>query len=251
MVDDSEKLLTSFESRLWILTKKPQREDDWINNDDDITINNNGERYFNITSDEFFSNIFSSINVLSKVELETAQETGDLYGPIWVTATVIFILFFSNTGAHKLNNWLSGSDESYEYDFALFTGAISLLYGYTVVIPIFLYVVSVFYFKLIGFLSLTKIVSIYGYANSVWAPAAILAMFRGFFSNGFISSVILWAAVLIGGGISGAAILSKLYPIIRNAAVASDNGKLKTIYLVVLILAHIGFTIGVRSILIL
>ncbi|KAH3685975.1 hypothetical protein WICPIJ_003042, partial [Wickerhamomyces pijperi] len=213
---------------------------------------NHYRRYFNITSSQFTGNIFSSLNPLYKsTEDDQVDDIGDLYGPIWVTATVIFVLFFSNTSANELKNWLSGAQDRYKYDFALFTGAIGLLYGYVGLIPVLLYAVSVFYFKLPNFLNLTKLMAIYGYANFVWVPAAVLAMFRGFFGSSLLSGIILWASVLIGGFISGVGVIARVYPVLKRSAIAVGNEKLSMGLLIALVIAHVGFTIGVRSILVL
>jgi hypothetical protein len=189
---------------------------------------NHYKRYFNINTSEFIQNFINSLNVLKKVENE--EELGDMYGPVWVSATVIFTLFFSNTSSNLLVSWFSGVEEKYQYDFRLLTGAISIVYAYTFLIPIVFYGISVFYFKLTGFLTLSKIISIYGYANSAWLPAALLSILRGLLVNHHIlSNILKWVSVLAGGLISAAAIFAKVYPNLKNSTLAQDNEKLSAI----------------------
>jgi hypothetical protein len=206
---------------------------------------NHYKRYFNINTSEFIQNFINSLNVLKKVENE--EELGDMYGPVWVSATVIFTLFFSNTSSNLLVSWFSGVEEKYQYDFRLLTGAISIVYAYTFLIPIVFYGISVFYFKLTGFLTLSKIISIYGYANSAWLPAALLSILRGLLVNHHIlSNILKWVSVLAGGLISAAAIFAKVYPNLKNSTLAQDNEKLSAILIGALALAHLGFIIAVK-----
>ncbi|CDR40767.1 CYFA0S05e04236g1_1 [Cyberlindnera fabianii] len=206
---------------------------------------NHYRRYFNLSTSDFFKNVMNSINILSHVEDE--EELGDMYGPIWVTGTVIFFLFFSNTCSSLLTSWFLGGDAKYEYNFSLLTGAITLLYGYTFVIPLVFHLVSVYYFKLTGLLPLSKLISIYGYANSAWVPAAILGTFRGFLANhSFLSNSLKWISVLLGGLISGAAILSKVYPVVKNSTTVVGNDKLGMVLCGLLGAAHIGLIIAVK-----
>lgn len=205
-------------------------------------------RYFNINTLDFFQNILNSINIISqnKESINMEQEIGDLYGPIWITATVIFCLFFSNTSSNLIKIWFIGSDdEHYNYNFNLLTGAISLLYGYTLIIPLFFYILSIFYFKLQGFFTLSKIISIYGYANSVWIPSAILGIIRGLLVNHvLINGILKWIVVLIGGIISGISIGLKVYPVLKN----SNNSNEKLIFglMSILGIAHLGFIIAIK-----
>ncbi|CCH41252.1 putative membrane protein [Wickerhamomyces ciferrii] len=213
---------------------------------------NHYRRYFNINTNDFFGNVINSINVISIGEKSNEDDNeneiiGDLYGPIWVTATVIFCLFFSNTSSNLIKSWLIGGDEHYQYNFGLLTGAISLLYGYTVLIPFIFYIVSVWYFKLENFFSLSKIISIYGYANSVWIPSAILGILRGLLVNHqFLSGILKWIVVLIGGLISGVSIGLKVFPILKNSTSSIGNDKLIFGLLGVLGIAHLGFIIAIK-----
>jgi hypothetical protein len=206
---------------------------------------NHYRRYFNLNTTEFFQHCLSSVNFLQKVEV--SDDAGDMYGPLWVTATVIFILFFSNTCSGLLVSWIKGDDSTYQYNFGLLTGAISLLYGYTFIIPLIYYFLTSWYLKLTGLLPLSKLISIYGYANASWVPAAILSITRGFLVNhAILSNTLKWVSVLLGGVISGVSILLKLYPVTKNSCLAVGNEKLAIIVCTGLLAAHIGLIIAVK-----
>lgn len=101
----------------------------------------------------------------------------DLYGPFWITSTVIFALFFASsvTGV-IISKFVHHS--TYEYRFDLLTGAATMLYSYTFIWPPILWLVS----RYQGLLtqqpnaSLVSFVSLYGYSNVIWIFVAILAV---------------------------------------------------------------------------
>lgn len=206
---------------------------------------NHYRRYFNLSTSDFFKNCVQSVNVLGKID--EVEEIGDMYGPIWVTATVIFILFFSNTCSGLLVSWLQGGDSSYKYNFDLLTGAISLLYGYTFVIPAVYFFLTVWYLKMSGLFPLSKLISIYGYANAAWVPSAILSIARGFLVNhSILSNTLKWISVLFGGIISGASILVKVYPVTKNSCIVMGKENLPMFLCGALLVAHVGLIIAVK-----
>jgi protein YIPF1/2 len=92
----------------------------------------------------------------------------DLYGPIWITTTVVLVLFLSGTLAHYFNGGeLPGGGK---YDFRLLTGAAGLMYGYTFVIPVALWGALKWWG---GEAGLLEVACLYGYANLVWIPVAV------------------------------------------------------------------------------
>ncbi|CEP22745.1 Protein YIP5 AltName: Full=YPT-interacting protein 5 [Cyberlindnera jadinii] len=207
---------------------------------------NHYRRYFNLNTTEFLQNCAQALNFVS-TKTDSVEEIGDLYGPIWVTATVIFILFFSNTCSGLLVSWVQGGDSTYKYNFDLLTGAISLLYGYTFLIPTIFYFITVWYLKLTGLFPLSRLISIYGYANIAWVPAAILSILRGFLVNHTIlSSALKWISVLFGGVISCASILVKVFPVTRHSCVVVDKEKLAIVLCAALLVAHVGLIIAVK-----
>jgi hypothetical protein len=102
--------------------------------------------------------------------LDTLDGNPDLYGPFWIATTVVMILFLAGTINWKLAH--SGK-EHYPYDFNLLSGAAGLIYGYTGVIPVGLWATL----KWFGSESanLLECWALYGYANLVWIPVAIIS----------------------------------------------------------------------------
>jgi len=68
--------------------------------------------------------------------LDVLEGNPDLYGPFWIATTVVFILFLGGTISQYL---ATTGQEPFAYDFTLLSGAAGLVYGYTLVIPIALF----------------------------------------------------------------------------------------------------------------
>ena len=102
---------------------------------------------------------------------------------------MVTILFLAGT----INRTLAHSGkEHYPYDFNLLSGAAGLIYGYTGVIPIGLWATL----KWFGSESanLLECWALYGYANLVWIPVAIISWSP--------IAVLNWIFVGIGFGLS-------------------------------------------------
>ena len=111
----------------------------------------------------------------------------DLYGPIWITTSVVLILFLSST----IQGYLASSNDiPYRYNFGLLTGmfhkillylqnfshcppiaAAGLMYVYTVFIPLALWGALKWYGS--DAASLLECICLYGYANLIWVLIAI------------------------------------------------------------------------------
>ncbi|KAF8497593.1 Yip1-domain-containing protein [Russula emetica] len=62
----------------------------------------------------------------------------DLYGPFWTLTTLIFTLFITSSLAHSIVSYLSS--DPVEYDFALLSTAVGLVYVYGIGVPVMLWV---------------------------------------------------------------------------------------------------------------
>lgn len=94
----------------------------------------------------------------------------DLYGPFWIATTVVVILFLAGTISDRLHQ--SGQTR-FVYDFKLLSGAAGLIYGYTIFVPVGLWAVL----KWFGSQSadVLECWSLYGYANIIWIPVALIS----------------------------------------------------------------------------
>lgn len=205
-------------------------------------------QYFDLNTNDFFNNCLESMNPLSKPSADGFNAVGDLYASIWITASLIFLLFFCNSFASLLSGWFLGNDlDSLKINyFKMIASSINLLYGYTFLIPIILYFLLKFYYKVLFLATLTKLISIYSYSNLLWTPAILLSIFRGFLGNHpTLDAILKWCCIIIGALLSGFSIVNKIR-IYFTTIFGDDDKKSMYILLSLLSLAHIGFAIGVK-----
>ncbi|GME89303.1 hypothetical protein B5S28_g2798 [[Candida] boidinii] len=214
-------------------------------------------QFFDLETREFFSNCIHALNPFVKLSDEEINSVGDLYGAIWITGTVVFLLFFCNSLADVITEWMKdrGNKAGVNY-FALIISSINLLYGYIFIIPLFLYLILRFYFKVNLLISLVRIISVYGYSNLLWIPAALLSVVRGILANHkTLDTILKWVCIAIGSILSGLNICLKLYFYFVKAfeGYASANqvnnqfyDKLPVVLACILVICHIGFSIGIR-----
>lgn len=211
-------------------------------------------QYFDLDTSEFIQHIWDSMQPFSKVPEEDFDQVGDLYGAVWLTATLVFLLFFCNSFAEMLSGWLShrsqsDTDKKLHIDyFRLLLSSINLLYGYLIVVPAVLWAVLRFYLGIVRLIPLSRLVSIYGYSNVLWVPAALLSIFRGLLANNkTLDTVLKWVCIGLGAVLSGAGIFTKLDQYFKLVLDDTDQHKKQAVVLIgLLVLAHIGFAIGVK-----
>ncbi|RLV93412.1 hypothetical protein JA1_002489 [Spathaspora sp. JA1] len=218
--------------------------------------------YFDLDSDTFFYKIQRALNPFATFgepdEEEHSNEPAELYGFFWITGTLIFLMFVSSTGSNLLSQWLYGDKEKkkYEYSFDLLTKSISLFYGYNILGPGLLYLITRFVYKFPYGLSLSRVISIYGYTNVLWFPITFINVLIVILINNKNHHLMLnlfeWIIVLISGFVTGLSNLAKLTPIIKKNTLVIHEGDRtagKRMYFTIvgaLAIAHLLFTILVK-----
>ncbi|CUM51526.1 unnamed protein product [Debaryomyces tyrocola] len=218
-------------------------------------------KFFELDTMTFFEKIKRALNPINKStsvsDDNDDNEVTELYGFIWITGTLIFLMFVSSTGANILSEWIHSDDKKYEYSFELLTLSISLFYGYNVLVPLVLYVLTTWVLKFPHRLSLTKLISVYGYTNILWFPITAINFLIVVFVNNknhrLIWNFLEWAIVLASGFVTGLSNLTKLSPIIKKNSLdltqesaVNQANRLYMIIMVLLAIAHLLFTILVK-----
>jgi hypothetical protein len=147
------------------------------------------------------------------------EEKPDLYGPFWISTTVIFALFFSSSLTGVFYSMYKGVN--YEYKFEVLSGAAMILYSYTFLWPVLLYLIIRNVITTTATqesVSLVKLCCIFGYSNVIWIPVAILAVspLAGAFPN--VADLVRWLVVGFGYIFSAIFLLKNLKPILVSAA---------------------------------
>ncbi|GMF02619.1 unnamed protein product [Ambrosiozyma monospora] len=204
-------------------------------------------QFFDLDTNEFFSNCYKSLNPFVRLDFDEFSEVGDLYGSIWITATLIFLLFFCNSFAELIGELVSRHEGTSEIDyFKMIITSINLLYGYIILTPSLLWVILKFYFKISNLSPISKLISIYSYSNLLWIPAAFLSVFRGLLVNHHtVDTILKWGCIGIGAILSGVSLSVKLNQYF-NYVFGEEEKKVHMILLGILLLVHFGFSIGVK-----
>lgn len=160
--------------------------------------------------------------------LDVLEGNPDLYGPFWIATTVVLILFLGGTISQYL---AEKGDVPFAYDFKLLSGAAGLIYGYTLFVPVALFLALRYFGSESA--NLLECWALYGYANLIWVPVAVAASSP--------INILNWVFVAVGLGVSVAFLLRNLYPVLS----ATDRQTSK-ILLVVVVALHFGLALAIK-----
>ncbi|KAI1470461.1 Yip1-domain-containing protein [Daldinia caldariorum] len=160
--------------------------------------------------------------------LDVLEGNPDLYGPFWIATTVVLILFLGGT----ISSYLASEGKgSFAYDFKLLSGAAGLIYGYTLVLPVVLFGALRYFGSESA--NLLECWALYGYANLIWIPVALISWSP--------ITILNWVFVGVGFGLSVAFLLRNLYPVLS----ATDRQTSK-ILLILVVALHAGLAIAIK-----
>lgn len=178
------------------------------------------QKYFDVQSSDVVERIVSSI-VPQKVSPNyfdsNIRAKPDLYGPIWISVTLIFAIGISGNiasylqSANKLYHW--------RYDFHLVSYAASAIFFYVWMVPVALWAAlkwtttedteAVIDEEHTGSPSIMALFCLYGYSLSIYIPVSILWTIQ--------VSWLQWSLVLTAAFVSGAVLVFWLLPALRRS----------------------------------
>ncbi|XP_018336182.1 protein YIPF1 [Agrilus planipennis] len=183
------------------------------------------QQFFDIDTDEVLHRIFASINPKEPLGLKLETKP-DLYGPFWITITLIFTIAVSGNMA----SYLHKADVNYhwKYDFHLVSYAATAIISYICIVP------SAIWFSLKWTIpptdvdltripSIFKIMCLYGYSLFIYIPISILWTVQIVWFQ--------WLLVIFAASLSGSVLLLALYPSLRLS-------NFKLIFAFAIILCH-------------
>lgn len=133
------------------------------------------------------------------------DEKPDLYGPFWITTSLVFSVAVSSHISNWLSSWMTG--ENWQYDFQSIVTASSLLYGYMGIVPFLVYI-GLKQFG--GELKLLTLICLYGYSLGVFLPASILCLVP--------SPTIIWIALMTAAASSAILLIRNILPSLPSAS---------------------------------
>lgn len=184
-------------------------------------------QFFDVDTSEVLHRCLSSLYPRAPF-LDVLDGNPDLYGPFWIATTVVFILFITGTISQYLSE---NHDIHFEYDFRLLSGAAGLIYGYTGFVPIGLWALL----RWFGAESATLVEcwALYGYANFVWIPVALISWSP--------ISALNYVFSAVGFAWSVAFLVRNLWPV-----VSVTEAKISRTLVIAVILLHAGLAIAIK-----
>lgn len=159
----------------------------------------------------------------------------DLYSTIWITATVVVVLFLSYSGSGVIKSLITNRI-SRVTKFQILIHCFLLFYIYVLGVPIAGFLICKFVFK--EAFDVITTIDTYGVSNIVWVPIGFVGVVAGGL-RGSNENIVKWILVVIGGTYSGTIIYTQL----KNVVNELENGK---VLLYVMIGVHVLFTLLVR-----
>ncbi|XGW12907.1 hypothetical protein V3C99_013506 [Haemonchus contortus] len=191
------------------------------------------QQFFDVETDQVLKRVLNSIvPTNSNFILDYVHPMPDLWGPFWISVTLVFSIgVFGNIAQYIQND---GSPGEYGSDFRLVTSSATLVFLYVVVVPAILSTI-LWQRKAELQYALSDLLCAYGYSLSIFIPVSILWTLD---VNWF-----RWLLIIAAVSLSGAVLVRALWP-----AFKSDPNKLiayGSIFGVILLHFLLAFTFKV------
>ncbi|CAG2105001.1 unnamed protein product, partial [Medioppia subpectinata] len=194
-------------------------------------------QYFDVTTDQVLSRIlWSSIPVYGSKKGNYLDRhihlTPDLYGPLWISTTLVFATAICGNIANYVKAMAtispnSTTDDEWHYDYAKVGLAASTIFTYVMAVPVCLW--FLFWFRgCSANYSLLETICVYGYSLSIYVPISILWVIN----IRFIQLILL----SIGAILSGSVLVLVFAPVVHSDP--SKTIKSSYLILIIIILMH-------------
>lgn len=152
---------------------------------------------------------------------------------------MVFILFLTGTISQYL---ASHHDKAFVYNFKLLSGAAGLVYGYTAFVPVALWVALKWFGgssagatlgERDSRISLVECWALYGYANVIWVPVALISWSP--------IAVLNYVFVAVGFAVSAGFLTRNLWPVVSVTEV-----KVSRVLVIGVVGLHAGLAIAIK-----
>ncbi|KAL8171554.1 hypothetical protein V2J09_023358 [Rumex salicifolius] len=148
-------------------------------------------QYFNVDTDVVINRLISSLDPVSGDFFSKIDANPDLYGLIWVSTTLVFMIAAFGNVATYLIERVSDSSTSWSFDVSYVNLAVGIVYGYAIVVPLA-------FFFLIRYLgsnaNLVRYWCMWGYSLFIFVLSSILLIIP--------VEVLRWLIILVASGAS-------------------------------------------------
>ncbi|KAJ0102636.1 hypothetical protein Patl1_06460 [Pistacia atlantica] len=149
------------------------------------------QQYFNVDTDIVVNRLMSSLYPFTGDFFSKIDANPDLYGLIWISTTLVFVLAsLGNCGTYLMEKHTSSST-SWSFDVSYINVAASVIYGYAILVPLAYY----FLIQYMGsHASLVRFWCLWGYSLFVFIVSSFLLLVPVEFLR--------WVIILITGTVS-------------------------------------------------
>lgn len=130
-------------------------------------------QFFDIDTEDVVARMKSLLLPLQSRFFSTLNGRADMYGPFWISSTVIFTLGWTSNFAGWLSYHPTKEHPQWQYDFNLLTMASFIIYGYVILAPILSWLLGM-YVQVP--LSLAQLVCLFGYSLLIFIPCSIFCV---------------------------------------------------------------------------
>ncbi|KAK3422546.1 hypothetical protein EUGRSUZ_G02991 [Eucalyptus grandis] len=156
-------------------------------------------QYFNVDTDIVLNRLLASLFPTGGDFFSKIDANPDLYGPIWISTTLIFVIAALGNCATYLMEKNSDASTSWSFDVGYVNLAVWSIYGYAIVVPLGFYFLLKYLesnASLIGFWCM------WGYSLFIFIPSSLLLLIP--------LEVLRWFIILLVGGASACFVASNL-----------------------------------------
>ncbi|GKU92005.1 hypothetical protein SLEP1_g5793 [Rubroshorea leprosula] len=164
-------------------------------------------QYFNVDTDIVLNRLLSSFYATSGDFFNKIDANPDLYGAIWISTTLVFLLAALGNCATYLIEKHTDSSTSWSFDVSYVNVAAGVIYGYAIVVPMAFYFILQ-YMGSNG--SLIRFWCMWGYSLFIFVPCAFLLLIP--------IEIVRWIIILLAGTASSSFVALNL----RSSMEASD-----------------------------
>ncbi|KAI9355337.1 hypothetical protein DFJ73DRAFT_273569 [Zopfochytrium polystomum] len=186
------------------------------------------QQFFDVDTNDVLQRMLESI-VPRGTFMEKVGSNADLYGPFWISTTVIFALFVTSSIAGSIYAYIHNAP--YTYDMTLLSIAVSTVYIYVTLLPGLLWGMARYFGSPIKFFDL---IDLYGYGMTIWIPVSLLCIIP--------SELVRWILIGTAFGLSTFFMIQNIIPLLAEAS----NPVAKTAVMVVIAVAHAGLALLFR-----
>ncbi|KAG8216083.1 hypothetical protein J3R82DRAFT_8084 [Butyriboletus roseoflavus] len=184
--------------------------------------------YFEVDTPTVLKRCYTTLLPWSPSYLGALSSGSDLYGPFWVSTTLVLALFLSSSLAASISKYLSAPGAEYDYNFGLLGLAATIVYTYSFGVPVALWL-ALRYLG-VGEWGIVDALGVWGYALFVWIPVSVLCVIP--------ESITRWVLVGVAFAFSGYYLAVNVYPILSSA-----DAKATRLLIIVVAALHAGLAL--------